>query len=183
MAKVQLLDSALLHITILRVAQQLIEDYDSFKDTVMLGLQPKGIFFAQRLVSSINQLEGIDVPLGKLDTTFFRDDFRRRADPLEPNATDVPFIIEDKNVILVDDVLFTGRSVRAAMSAMMAYGRPKKVDLVALIDRKYSRDLPIEANYIGRTVNTIQSQKVKVEWVEQGHEQDIIWLVNKTPNS
>jgi len=178
MAKIHILNTKLLNITIDRLTQQLVENHDEFANSVLMGLQPKGVFLAERIKMRLDQL-GFEVPLGYLDTTFYRDDFRRRDNPLKPNATKVPFIIEDKKVILIDDVLYTGRSVRAAMSAMMAFGRPQKVELLVLIDRKYSRDLPIEPNYVGKSVNTIQSQRVLAHWKELGFEQDDIWLVNK----
>jgi pyrimidine operon attenuation protein/uracil phosphoribosyltransferase len=94
-------------------------------------------------------------------------------------STQVDFIIERKNVIIVDDVLFTGRSVRAAMDAMMAFGRPRKVELLVLVNRKYSRELPIEPDYVGKNVNTIESQKVLVEWVKSGSKSDNVWLITK----
>jgi pyrimidine operon attenuation protein/uracil phosphoribosyltransferase len=178
MAKLKLLDSQLMQITVNRLAQQLVENHDDFANSVLMGLQPKGIFLAERIQESLKN-EGIEVDLGYLDTTFYRDDFRRKDAPLKPNATKVPFIIENKRVILIDDVLYTGRSVRAAMSAMLAFGRPDKVELLTMIDRKYSRDLPVSANYVGKTVNTIQSQRVKVQWKEQGFDSDEIWLVNQ----
>jgi len=179
MGKIKIFNSKLIDITISRLTQQLVEEHESFNDSVILGMQPKGIFLAKRIKKRLAEMGNEDLPIGFLDTTFYRDDFRRKPIPLKPNATEVPFIIEDKKVILIDDVLFTGRSVRAAISAMLAFGRPSKVEFLALIDRKYSRDLPIEAHYIGKTVNTIQSQKVIVELVEQGFEEDNIWLANK----
>ncbi len=144
----------------------------------MLGLQPRGVFLAERIKRRIYELAQLQVPLGYLDATFYRDDFRRRETPLKPNMTRVPFIIEDHKVILVDDVLFTGRTVRAALDAMNAFGRPRKVELLVLIDRKYSRDLPIEPNYVGKHVNSILSQRILVEWKEQGAKDDNIWLIN-----
>ena len=117
--------------------------------------------------------------MGYLDTTFHRDDFRRREKPPEPSTTNIQFIIEDKNVILVDDVIYTGRSIRAAMDAMITFGRPRKVELLTLINRKYSRQLPIEPDYVGRDVNTIETQRVLVEWKEQGNKEDKIWLITK----
>lgn len=179
MQKRLILDSHLLNITISRLSQQLIENHDQFNETVMIGLQPRGIFLAERIKSRLESMLGKTIQLGYLDTTFYRDDFRRRESPLKANATRVPFIIEDKNVVLVDDVLFTGRSVRAALDAMIAFGRPKKVELLTLINRRYSRDLPIEPDYIGRNVNTTQAQRVLVEWKEQGLENDNIWLIYK----
>jgi pyrimidine operon attenuation protein/uracil phosphoribosyltransferase len=174
-----ILDSPLLDITVHRLCQQLIENHGKFDDTVLLGLQPRGIFLADLVRETLKKDTGVHVPLGYLDATFHRDDFRRRDTPAMANATSIDFIIEDKNVVLVDDVLYTGRSVRAAMDAMIAFGRPRKVELLVLIDRRYSRELPVEADYIGRSVNTIDSQRVLVEWKEQGHKQNKIWLINK----
>lgn len=180
MAQIKLLDSPLLDITVSRLAQQLVENHGNFSQSVLLGMQPKGVFLAKRIADRLTSFGHEKILLGHLDTTFYRDDFRRRDKPLSPNATHVPFIIENKKVILIDDVLYTGRSVRAALSAMMAFGRPKKVELMVMVDRKYSRDLPIEPMYIGRTVNTIQQQRVLVQWKEQGFEEDNIWLVHKS---
>jgi pyrimidine operon attenuation protein/uracil phosphoribosyltransferase len=178
MQKRRLLDSQQLEITLSRLSQQLIENHDTFENSVMLGLQPRGIFLAERLKQRIRLMNNTEVPLGYLDATFYRDDFRRRETPLKPNATHVPFVIEAKNVILIDDVLFTGRTVRAALDAMTAFGRPRKVELLTLIDRKYSRDLPIEPNYVGKHVDSIFSQRVLVQWKEQGNTEDSIWLMN-----
>ena len=119
------------------------------------------------------------VLLGYLDTTFHRDDFRRRDSPITPHETRVNFVIESKKVILIDDVLFTGRSVRAALDAMVTYGRPSKVELLTLIDRMYSRDIPVEATYVGRRVNTLRSQRILVELLEQGMPEDNIWIMEK----
>ncbi|WP_258105269.1 bifunctional pyr operon transcriptional regulator/uracil phosphoribosyltransferase PyrR [Marinoscillum sp. MHG1-6] len=178
MQKRLLLDGKLLQITISRLCQHLIENHDDFANTVILGLQPRGIYLAERIKKTLEAELKKTIDLGYLDTTFHRDDFRRREDPLKPNQTKVPFIIEGKNVIVVDDVLYTGRSVRAALDAMTTFGRPAKVELLVLIDRMYSRDIPVEANYIGKKVNTLESQKVKVELKEQGSEKDNIWLIN-----
>ena len=177
-----ILASPLLEIVISRLAQQLIENHQDFANTVVLGMQPRGIYFAERVVRALNHiLAGNEskqaVPLGYLDATFYRDDFRRRDTPLRPNTTNVPFVIEDKRVILIDDVLATGRMVRAALDAMTAFGRPRSVELLVLVDRRYNRDLPIRPDYTGKRVNTIESQRVLVEWTEQGADADRIWLV------
>ncbi|UZR94385.1 bifunctional pyr operon transcriptional regulator/uracil phosphoribosyltransferase PyrR [Chondrinema litorale] len=179
MAKIKLLSSKLLDIMLSRLCQQLIENHIDFNDSVLLGMQPRGVFLAKRIKERLSEMINVDVPVGSLDTTFYRDDFRRRDEPLSPNSTHVPFIIENKKVILVDDVLYTGRTVRAAISAMLAFGRPSKVELFVLVNRKYSRHLPIEPNYVGKSVNTIQSQRVVVEWIEQGFDEDNIWLFNQ----
>lgn len=172
-----ILSSPLLEIVVSRLAQELIERHQNFADTVLLGMQPRGIYFAERIGRELNRALGHEVPLGYLDATFYRDDFRRRDSPLRPNTTNVPFVIEDKRVILIDDVLATGRMVRAALDAMTAFGRPRKVELLVLIDRRYNRDLPIKPDYTGKRVNTLESQRVLVEWTEQGGEADRIWLV------
>jgi pyrimidine operon attenuation protein/uracil phosphoribosyltransferase len=177
-----ILASPLLEIVVSRLTQELIEKHQDFADTVLLGMQPRGIYFAERIGRELDRtLAGRDpahtVPLGYLDATFYRDDFRRRDSPLRPNATHVPFVIENKRVILIDDVLATGRMVRAALDAMTAFGRPRKVELLVLIDRRYNRDLPIKPDYTGKRVNTLESQRVLVEWTEQGAEADRIWLV------
>jgi len=178
MAKVSLLNSQLIEVTISRLAQQLIENHQHVGEMVLLGMQPRGKFLAERIQAKLKQLEGLTLPLGYIDVTFHRDDFRRRDTPLKASATHVPFLIEDKQVILIDDVLFTGRTVRAAMDAMLTFGRPSKVELLVLIDRKYSRHLPVEPNFVGRSVNSILSQWVKVQWREQGHGEDHIWLAD-----
>jgi pyrimidine operon attenuation protein / uracil phosphoribosyltransferase len=179
MQKRLILDSTLLDITISRLCQQLIENHHDFSNAVIIGMQPRGIHLAELIHQKLEHEIKKSIPLGYLDATFHRDDFRRRETPLKPNETRIPFIIEGKNVVLVDDVLFTGRTIRAALDAMTAFGRPAKVELLVLIDRKYNRELPISADYIGRSVNTIASQRVLVELEAQGHKQNKIWLINK----
>ncbi len=178
MQKRLILDGPLLEITVSRLCQQLIENHQDFRNTVILGLQPRGIFLAERIQQKLEHLLSKPVSMGFLDITFYRDDFRRRDLPLEANTTSVPFIIENQKVVLIDDVLYTGRSVRAALDAMIAFGRPSKVELLVLVNRRYSRDLPIQADYIGKNVNTMPSQRVLVEWKVQGAKKDNIWLVN-----
>lgn len=178
MQKKLIFDQKQLSITIARLCQQLIENHQDFKHSVLIGLQPRGVFLAQKINSILEKEIGKKVPIGSLDITFYRDDFRRRDNPIKANATNIPFLIEDKKVILIDDVLFTGRSVRAAMDAMTAFGRPEKVELLALIDRKYTRDLPVEAHYVGRHVDSNISQKVLVEWANVGNnKEDKVWLI------
>ena len=180
MQKRLIVNHHLLEIMVMRLCHQLIEGHGNFSNSVILGLQPRGIYVAERLQKTLSSIIGKNVPTGFLDTTFHRDDFRRRETPLTANATSIDFVIEDKNVILVDDVLYTGRSVRAAMDAMIAYGRPAKVELLVLIDRLYTRHLPIEPTYVGRRVNSLQSQRILVEWKSEEKPEDNIWLINKT---
>lgn len=179
MQKKLILDSNLLSITLDRLCQQLIENHEEFEDTVVIGMQPRGVFLAEIVHRKLEEAIGSTIDFGKLDTTFYRDDFRRRDSPVTANATKIPFIIEGKNVILIDDVLYTGRSVRAALDAMIAFGRPKKVELLTLVNRKYTRELPIDADYVGIDVNTMDTQKVLVELEAQGHKKNKIWLINK----
>jgi pyrimidine operon attenuation protein/uracil phosphoribosyltransferase len=179
MQKKLILDTDLLDITISRLCQQLIENHGSFSETVVIGMQPRGIYVAEIIHKKLEKLVKKNIPLGYLDATFHRDDFRRREIPVKANETRIEFAIEGKQVVLVDDVLFTGRTIRAAMDAMIAFGRPKKVELLVLIDRKYTRELPVAADYVGKAVNTLTSQRVLVELEAQGHKQNKIWLINK----
>ncbi|HXA02920.1 MAG TPA: bifunctional pyr operon transcriptional regulator/uracil phosphoribosyltransferase PyrR, partial [Cytophagaceae bacterium] len=153
MQKRLVIDNQLLSITIERLCHQLIENHDNFENSVILGMQPRGVFLAERISKKLKEILKKDIRLGFLDSTFFRDDFRHKESPLIASETRVPFLIEDQKVILVDDVLFTGRTVRAALDAMNAFGRPKKVELLVLVDRRYSRDLPIQPMYVGAQVH------------------------------
>ncbi|HTL80747.1 MAG TPA: bifunctional pyr operon transcriptional regulator/uracil phosphoribosyltransferase PyrR [Bacteroidia bacterium] len=162
-------------ITINRLCRQLIEVHNDFSDSVIIGLQPRGIFLAKRIHQTLQQiLKKDNILMGELDVTFYRDDFRRKG--LVPNRTNIDFIIEDKNVVMIDDVLFTGRTIRAGLDAMMAFGRPADVELLVLVDRRFSRNLPIQAKYAGVTVDTVASEKVIVEWKETDGE-DQVWLI------
>jgi pyrimidine operon attenuation protein/uracil phosphoribosyltransferase len=164
-------------ITINRLCHQLIETHDDFSKSVIIGLQPRGIYLARRIQQTLQDIfQKKDIPLGELDVTFYRDDFRRRD--LVANRTTIDFIIEDKNVVLIDDVLYTGRTIRAGLDAMMAFGRPHDVELLVLIDRRFSRNVPIQAKYVGRTVDTIASEKVRVDWKETEGE-DQVWLLTQ----
>lgn len=183
MQKLLLLNKHHLDITLNRLCQELIENHDDFNDSLLVGMQPRGTLFAQRMGNYLEKILNISIPVGYLDVTFYRDDFRRRESPLLPSKTNMPFLVEDKKVILIDDVLYTGRTVRSALSAIVEFGRPKKMELLVLIDRLYSRDLPIQPNYVGKAVDTISSQRVLVEWTEQGAAEDNIWLINETENT
>jgi pyrimidine operon attenuation protein/uracil phosphoribosyltransferase len=154
-------------ITIKRLCHQLIENHNDFSNSVLIGLQPRGIYLAKRVQQHLKALmPKNDIKLGNLDVTFFRDDFRTSEKLLLANSTNIDFIIENKKVILIDDVLYTGRTIRAGLDAMLAFGRPQKVELLVLIDRRYTRHLPIEPDYIGLQVDSISSEKVIVKWKE-----------------
>lgn len=166
------------NIIVERLSHQLIENHGDFKDTVLIGIQPRGTHLSNRIHKKLsNLIANTEIKVGNLDITFYRDDFRRRKDPLEPQAIDIDFSIEGKHVVLIDDVLYTGRSVRSAMDALMAFGRPKSVELTVFIDRRFSRHLPIQPNYVGQKVDTIASEKVIVEWEETSGKDQVI-LIN-----
>lgn len=152
-----------------RMCHQLIEVYDDFEGVCMVGMQPRGVLFADRLVDRLHELlPEAPFEYGKLDITFYRDDFRMRdRQPLRASATEMDFLVQDKRVLLVDDVLYTGRSVLAALTALQHYGRPKTVDLVALVDRRFNRHLPIKSNFVGITIDALDKAYVKVEWENQ----------------
>lgn len=174
-----LLDEKELGITLHRLACQLIERHDDFSNTVLIGIQPRGIFLAERLSQLLqSQYEIENIKLGYLDITFFRDDFRRTSKPIEANTTNINFIVEDKDVVFIDDVLYTGRSIRSALTAIQSFGRPKSIELLTLIDRRFSRDLPIQPDYRGRQVDAINNEKVKVSWKENGGK-DAVYLIEE----
>lgn len=160
-----------------RLACQLIEKHLDFSNTVLIGLQPRGTFLANRIKQILEQEYQVqNIQLGYLDITFFRDDFRRSEKPLEANQTKIDFILEDKKVVFIDDVLFTGRSINAALTAIQSFGRPSEVELLTLIDRRFSRHLPIQPDYRGRQVDAINNEKVKVCWLENEGE-DAVYLI------
>lgn len=178
MSQKVLLNETEVHIALHRLACHLIENHDTFQETVLIGLQPRGTFLANRLKSILEIDYKIKaIKLGYLDITFFRDDFRRGAKTLEANKTHIDFLVEDKNVVLIDDVLYTGRSIRAALTAIQSFGRPSGVELLTLIDRRFSRHLPIQPDYRGRQVDAINEEKVKVCWKENEGE-DAVYLVS-----
>ena len=163
-----------------RLAHQLIEHHD-FSETDLVGLQPRGSRLAERLKARLEELSpGTTVQCGKLDVTFFRDDIRTHEKLLSPNVNDMGFTVENRHVVLVDDVLFTGRTIRAGLDALLAHGRPATVSLAVLIDRRFSRELPIEPNCIGKHVDSIGAQHVLVEWAEE-HGEDRVILLNSKP--
>jgi pyrimidine operon attenuation protein/uracil phosphoribosyltransferase len=159
------------------LACQLIENHLDFSDTVLIGLQPRGKFLAERIKQILEQEYKVqNVTLGFLDITFFRDDFRRGDKPLEANKTQIDFLVENKKVVFMDDVLYTGRSIRAALTAIQSFGRPSVIELLVLIDRRFSRHLPIQPDYRGRQVDAINNEKVKVTWKEHDGE-DSVYLI------
>ncbi len=177
MSQKVLLNAKEVEIALHRLACQLIENHDDFSNTVLIGLQPRGIYLADRLAQLLKSDYQIkDIKLGYLDITFFRDDFRRSEKPLEASSTQINFVVENKKVVFIDDVLYTGRSIRAALTAIQSFGRPLEIELLTFIDRRFSRHLPIQPDYRGRQVDAINGEKVKVCWKENDNE-DVVYLV------
>lgn len=170
-----LLEGPKFQVTVQRLCYQLVENHTDFSETVIVAMQPRGVYLADRICSELKKIIPKQaVQRGDLDITFFRDDFRRRPTPVVPSSTRMDFIIEGKKVVLVDDVLWTGRSIRAGMDALQAFGRPAKVELLVLVDRRFSRQFPIESDYTGITVDTLATQNVKVNWAETDGRDEVI---------
>lgn len=160
-------------LTIKRLSNQILENNFHLQNTVLIGIQPRGIFLSDRIVKELSPLAE-KIVYGKLDITFYRDDIRKELHL--PNKTDITFSVEGKKVILIDDVLYTGRTIRAALDALMDFGRPEKVELMVLIDRRYSRQLPIQPDYTGKSIDSIISQKVKVLWKEKDEKDEVLLI-------
>lgn len=177
MSQKVLLNATEVNIILNRLACQLIENHTDFTETVLIGIQPRGVFLAERIAKLLKESYKIkDVVLGYLDITFYRDDFRRSEKILEANKTKIDFVVENKKVVFIDDVLYTGRSINAALTALQSFGRPQEVELMCLIDRRFSRHLPIQPDYRGRQVDAINEEKVKVSWIENEGE-DSVYVV------
>ena len=167
MQPLTILTSDAFGLTVGRLCHQLIEDHGDLQGVALIGLQPRGTLLARRLRSELRRILGKErFQYGELDITFHRDDFRHRASLPSPSATQMDFSLDDRKVVLVDDVLFTGRTIRAGLDAMLAFGRPASVQLLVLIDRRFSRELPIQPDYVGKWVDSIADQRVAVEWKE-----------------
>ncbi|MFN8775246.1 MAG: bifunctional pyr operon transcriptional regulator/uracil phosphoribosyltransferase PyrR [Flavobacteriales bacterium] len=180
MQPVTLIDRTLFGLILNRLCYQLIENHDDFRDTVIIGLQPRGVFLSDRLVDELRRIRPeCTIQYGILDPTFYRDDFRRQDKQLIALPTEIPFSLEDRRVILVDDVLYTGRTIRAGLEGLLEYGRPRSVELLVLIDRRFTRELPIEPMYVGRSVDSYDNQKVRVLWKKEGHKNDEVMLINE----
>lgn len=160
--------------TLTRICHQLAEDHSDFSGSALIALQPRGILLGKALKSRLEELFGLDVTYGELDTTFYRDDFRRTDKPLIPNTVNIDFDVEGKRIILIDDVLYTGRSIRAALDAINDFGRPDYIQLVTLINRKYKREVPIHPDYVGEHVDSRNDDYVKVDWNNKDCE---VWII------
>ena len=162
-----ILEKERFQLTLERLCHQLIESYDDFTDTCLIGIQTSGVLMAQRIKKGLATiLPKSNIQSGNLDITFYRDDFRLREKPLQPSNTTINFNIDDKRIILIDDVLYTGRTIQAAMSALQDHGRPAQVEMLTLVDRRFNRHLPIRADYVGITVDALDEAYVQVNWEE-----------------
>ena len=178
MPKKILLDSKKIDLILNRLVCELIENHKDFNNTVLIGLQPRGTYLIEKILDVFKKkYPKINIDSGILDFTFFRDDFRRSEKTLKASSTQINFSIENKNVVLIDDVLFTGRSIKAAMSSIDSYGRPNSIELLVLIDRRYKREIPIQANYCGAKIDTFKGDKVNVVWNENS-KKDVIYIEN-----
>ncbi len=171
-----ILSSPRFGLTLDRLCWQLLERHHRHSSCCLIGIQSRGVVLAERLYRRLLVLEpSLSWPFGKLDITFYRDDFRQREAPLEAHMTDMDFLVEGRQVILVDDVLYTGRTVQAALMALQHYGRPDQVELLTLVDRRFNRHLPIQSDYIGIRVDALEEAYVRVEWGE-GRDEGVIRL-------
>ena len=165
MPKKEVVDAVTMKRALTRISYEIIERNKGIQDIVLVGIKTRGIYIAQRLAERLKQLEDIDVPVGELDITLYRDDVKDMEEP-ELHSSDVPVSIEGKEVILVDDVLYTGRTIRAAMDAVMDLGRPRNISLAVLVDRGH-RGLPIRADYVGKNIPTSKTEEIIVEMEER----------------
>lgn len=182
MKPVLILDSTQFELTITRLCHQLIENHGDFQNSILVGLQPRGIYVARRVQQVLEKILGHEVTVGELDVTFYRDDFRRRDEPLQASSTNMESLVEKQQVILVDDVLYSGRTIRSGLDALLAFGRPEKVELLVLVDRRFKRQLPIQADYIGIKVDSIESERVAVSWKEQEGKDEVTLFTVETEN-
>lgn len=158
-----------------RISHEILEKNKGSKDLILMGMRTRGEFLARRIQNKLKIFDGADLPLGVLDVTLYRDDFRMRIKQPEVSVSNITFDINEKHIILVDDVLYTGRTVRSAMNAIMDLGRPASIQLCILIDRGH-RELPIRADYVGKNIPTSLNEEIKVRMTEVD-EEDAIYLI------
>jgi len=162
-----------------RIALQITENHGGLENCAIIGMQPRGILLARKLLEIVSRISGNkNILYGELDSTFYRDDFRKGNKILVPNTLNINFLIENKVIIIVDDVLYTGRSVRSSLNALADFGRPLKIELMALIDRKYNRELPIQPDYVGEEVDTRTMDRVEVKWNENNSTPEV-WIITE----
>jgi len=160
-----------------RIVHEILEDNNDNNDIAIVGIKTRGEYLGRRIVEELNTIEKKEIPFGTLDITLYRDDLRNNLALPELKETNIPFNVENKTIILVDDVLFTGRTIRAAIDAVMDFGRPANIKLAVLVDRGL-RELPIQADYIGLSIETVPSQKIKVFLKEKDKKDKVVLLYN-----
>ena len=165
MAKKEVIDDVTMKSTMTRITYEIIERNRGIENLVLVGIKTRGIYIAQRIAERLKQLENVEVPVGELDITLYRDDKKGEIGEPELHSSDIPVALEGKEVILVDDVLYTGRTIRAALDAVMDFGRPKRISLAVLVDRGH-RELPIRADFVGKNIPTAQTEQIIVEMEE-----------------
>lgn len=169
-------------LTLERLCHQLLEDWGDFSNACIIGIQPRGTLLSNRIYERVKELTGNPaIEYGKLDITFYRDDFRMPDGPLTPHPNEINFIVAGKKVLLVDDVLYTGRTISAALAALQHYGRPDTVELLVLVDRRFNRHLPIQPDYFGIAVDALDEAYIKVRWQET-HGEDEVLLFDRKPS-
>lgn len=169
------MDNVALERALSRIARQILDRNPDLATLGIVGLQTRGVFLARRIVSRINNIEGTSIKAGILDVTLYRDDYRRPFKQPKVQVTNIPFGIDEKNIVIVDDVLFTGRTVRAALDALIDFGRPRTIQLAVLVDRG-NRELPIRADFTGKEIITADNQEVALK-VKEIDGEDSLWLV------
>ena len=172
--KKKILNKKQINIIIKRLCHQLIENHNDFSDTVIVSLLPRGKHVARRIVNRLEQIFEHKINYGELDISFYRDDLRRHSEPIIPHKMEMDVSVDEKHVVIIDDVLYTGRSVRSAIDALMPFGRPKSIELLVFIDRRLSRHLPIQPDYVGKVVDSIDSEKVVVNITNEGDDNILI---------
>lgn len=179
--KAKIVDEEGLSRIITRMAHEILENNKGSQNVVLMGMKTRGEFLANRIFEKIKEIEKIELPLGVLDVTLYRDDFRTRLKQPEVSVSNITFDINDKDVVIVDDVLYTGRTVRSALNALMDFGRPRTIQLCVLVDRGH-RELPIRADYIGKNIPTAYQEEIKVKMKEIDGEDAIYLMENSEKN-
>lgn len=184
MRALTILEGKAFGLTVQRLCHQLIEEHGDLSGTALIGMQPRGVLLARRIRNELaNIVPKNQLLYGELDITFHRDDFRQRAVTAGASSTNLEFSLDDRRVVLVDDVLYTGRTVRAGLDALQSYGRPRDVQLLVLVDRRFSRELPIQPDHVGKWVDSIDGQRVSVEWAETDGKDRVLLLPSEGPST
>jgi len=179
--KAKIIDEKGLKRTVTRLAHEILERNRGIEKLAIVGIRTRGVFLAQRIIKEIERIEGSTLPLGILDITLYRDDFRQKLKQPVVQQSEIPFDIDEKNIVLIDDVLYTGRTTRAALEALMAFGRPERIQLAVLVDRGH-RELPIKPDYVGKNIPTSIGEEIQVKMKEVDGE-DCVLLVESPENA